>query len=288
MAQCLTPYSIKNPSPTGERVIPVPCGKCVECRKNRANQWHFRLRQEEKRSHNAVFLTLTYDTDHVPITPKGYMSLDKKSHLTKFLNLLRKWHYRNDKYGKDWRIKYYLCGEYGTLSDRPHYHAIMFNVDKLAIAECWQYGDIHIGDVTGASLMYTLKYMVKEGKIPKHQNDDRIPEFSRMSKKLGSNYLDDERNVKWHKADINRNYIVDLGGIKIPLPRYYRERIYTESERIRQRKRIIKMQNEAEEKRLRDFCRKYGDDFDKYAMRKHQRKINKLNFNNINVNRNKI
>lgn len=289
MALCLTPYDIKNPSPSKlERVIPVPCGKCVNCRKNRANQWHFRLRQEEKRSDKAIFVTLTYDTDQVPITKNGFMSLDKTEHLTKWLKILRKWHYT--KYDKDHRIKYWLCGEYGGKTNRPHYHAIMFNVDKESIPETWKYGDIHVGNVAGASIMYTLKYMVKDGKIPMHHRDDRVPEFSRMSKNLGLNYIEDKKNVKWHKQDINRNYVVDKGGIKIPLPRYYRERIYTEEERLRQKHKIIKQQQENEEKLLRDFKRKYGEDIDidKYYLRQHYRKRDKLTFKNENVNRNKI
>jgi hypothetical protein len=88
------------------------------------------------------------------------------------------------------KIKYYLCGEYGTNTMRPHYHMLIFNAEENTIAEQWQYGtDTHFGQIQGASVGYTLKYIDKNKKIPLHINDDRVPEFSLMSKKLGDNYL---------------------------------------------------------------------------------------------------
>lgn len=280
---CYTPYIIKNPKPTGGKTLPVPCGKCQKCLQNKANQWHFRLRQESKRQDKAKFITLTYNTTHVPLTPKGYMSLNKED-VTKWLKRLRKAHVK--RYGKEHRIKYYLCGEYGSKTERPHYHAIMFNIDEDLVINTWQLGNCHFGDVEGASIMYTLKYMVKPSKIPKHENDDREPEKARMSQNMGSNYITPEI-IEWHQKNINRNYVVD-NEYKLPLPRYYRERIYTEEQRTRQRKRIIKKKEKQEEKRYRDFKRKYGDDMDKYAWRQHQRKINAIKWKDVNINRDKI
>lgn len=190
MAQCLKPYELK----TGER---VPCGKCPNCSARRVSGWSFRLMQQNKIAETAVFLTLTYDTNNVPLTPKGYMTLDKttytietlpngkvrkkqnSSHLQSFFKQLRKAQFGNAKGD----IKYYYCGEYGSKYNRPHYHVILFNAKLELIQDCWPHGSVHYGmDVNEASVGYTLKYMSKPSRIPMHKNDDRVPEYSRMSK----------------------------------------------------------------------------------------------------------
>lgn len=213
MARCVSPYQKKD---TG---LSFPCGKCFECRQRRASGWSFRLMQEYKRCESAVFVTLTYDNLHVPLTESGFMTLDKRD-FQMFMVRLRKLNPAG--------IKYYAVGEYGSKTMRPHYHAIMFNVDRESIITAWKAGeDIHMGDVADASVGYTLKYISKPGKIPLHKNDDRIPEFSLMSKGLGSNYVTPEIE-EWHQADyMNRLYCPIKDGKKIAMPRYYRTRLFS-------------------------------------------------------------
>lgn len=244
MAACFTPYSVQDQwNPT--RTIPVPCGKCPECRKRRAAGWGFRLMEEEKRSDSAYFITLTYDTRFVPIRPSGYLTLDKRD-LQLFFKRLRKAHrprvIRNNKrlginrhleyrtrFGESQKpIKYYAVGEYGTHTNRPHYHIILFNADIKLIQDAWNMGDVHYGDergVCGESANYTLKYISKPPRIPMHANDDRQPEFSLMSKGLGENYLT-KNMVRWHKATKDRMYVETVDGHKISMPRYYKDKIW--------------------------------------------------------------
>lgn len=194
-----------------ERSVPVPCGKCPDCLKRRASAWSFRLMQEEKQSLNAHFITLTYDTKHVPITRNGFMSLSKRD-LQLFLKRLRKVSPRGIK------IKYYAAGEYGGNTKRPHYHIILFNADLEKIQPSWQLGHVHYGTVSSASVGYTLKYISKPRKIPLHANDDRVPEFALMSKGLGENYMTPEM-VKWHLDDAsNRMYVNTVDGKKSQCP----------------------------------------------------------------------
>lgn len=159
------------------------------------------------------------------------MSLDKE-HFPLFMKRYRKAHIK--KYGKSdkYPIRYFAVGEYGGKTNRPHYHAIMFNVDILLVEKCWKHGYIHCGSVSEASIGYTLKYMMKESKIPMHRNDDRQKEFQLMSKGLGHGYLTD--NVKeWHKNDLlNRMYCPLEDGKKIAMPRYYKLKLYSDSERL--------------------------------------------------------
>jgi len=58
-----------------------------------------------------------------------------------------------------------------------------------------------------------------------------------MSKGLGINYLTPEM-IQYFKDDVSRG-VTYLGGKKLPLPRYYRDRIFTDSEKIRRNKLIL-------------------------------------------------
>lgn len=217
---CDSPITLKN-GPT------VPCSRCYTCLKRRVSGWSFRLTKEAERSTSAFFLTLTYDTDHVPITKNGFMSLDKTD-VQKFIKRLRK------SYGKQPpTIKYYACGEYGGTTNRPHYHLIIFNAHEENINKSWTLGTTHFGAVNEASTGYTLKYISKPAKVPQHPRDDRQKEFALMSKGMGANYL--TPNMKqWHKKDLTGRYYVPLkDGKKIAMPRYYKEKLYSQYQKLK-------------------------------------------------------
>lgn len=181
---CLTPFHKKNDDTL------FPCGKCIECTKRRASAWSFRLMEQDKISVSAHFITLTYDIKHVPLTEKGYMTLNQR-HMQLFIKKLRKTHAES----KQFPIRYYYVGEYGGKTNRPHYHIILFNAEVEKVQPAWQYGQVHYGTVGGASIGYTLKYITKARRIPEHKNDDRVREFSNMSKGIGVDYI--KKNGKW-------------------------------------------------------------------------------------------
>jgi len=260
---CHTPQAIKEKR-TGE-YISVPCGSCPKCISRRISGWSFRLMQEDKHSDSSYFITLTYDTEHVPITDNGFLSLNFK-HVQDFFKRVRKIHakqyniissLRDTQHDYDKKLyrqaaKYYTAGEYGTKGHRPHYHSLVFNLDlELMVSnndllllkhtdfdgtteiniKQWDHGHATIGRVSGASVGYTLKYMCKDKWKRKHARDDRQPERSLMSKHLGIDYMTDEM-IKWHKADLlNRMYINLEGQKKAAMPRYYKNKIYTNAER---------------------------------------------------------
>lgn len=227
---CLKPYRLK----TGED---VPCGKCPICLKRRASGWAFRLMEEDKWAKSAHFVTFTYDPQVVPMTRNQYMTLCKRD-MQLYFKRLRKLH------GKAVRIKYYVAGEYGGKTFRPHYHAIIFNADMEKIGSAWTLdgqvlGHVHIDQVTGASINYTIKYMCKTSRIPLHENDDRQPEFSHMSKGLGSSYVN-QASRKYHRViqdgkldvDNSRMFLVMPGGYKVAMPRYYKNKLFDEFDRM--------------------------------------------------------
>lgn len=236
---CLTTTTFRNRY-SGETVT-AACGKCPECRTRRASAWSFRLRHEERISQSSYFITLTYDTLFVPITPKNKMALCKRD-VQLFIKRLRKSHTHQDV-----PIKYYAVGEYGGRTWRPHYHLIVFNADirkmcnrtdtlklrqsqfdgqvEVSIKQ-WKHGHITVGQVNPASVGYTLKYICKPKKVPQYKGDDRQPEFSLMSKKLGASYLTPNM-VKYHLADpCNRMYCSVEDGVKLSMPRYYKDKLY--------------------------------------------------------------
>ena len=69
---CPYPTLIKNPHfknglmPGEESYIQVPCGKCYVCRRMRSKTWSVRLLHESSEHSANVFLTLTYDDEHLP------------------------------------------------------------------------------------------------------------------------------------------------------------------------------------------------------------------------------
>lgn len=259
MARCADPFIVEGK--------PVPCGKCFACKATRVSGWSFRLREEYKHSRTAYFVTFTYDEQTVPLTVNNMMTLDKRD-IQLFMKKLRKAH-------PGVKLKYYVSGEYGGRTMRPHYHMILFNADldyligaSLAdqvlrgllaldgkvqiISPTWDKGYITVGQVNAASIGYTLKYISKSGKVPVHKNDFRQPEFSLMSKKLGESYALNRDIRKWHKGDlINRLHCVLPDGKKIAMPRYYKKKIYGERQLIRANSAIInKVREEDSKKKL--------------------------------------
>lgn len=241
-------YYDKNGASDHHRSYPVPCGKCPPCKKRRVAGWRFRMKEEEKVAMCVHFVTLTYDTSTVPITKNGFMTLEPRD-FTLFMKQLRNLQSRQKQIPKDWpKIKYYACGEYGTLKNRPHYHIVLYNCwDLMDIGKAWQKGIVDVqANAKAGSFAYTAGYIDKEKRIPMHKNDDRAKEFSRMSKLLGINYVKKPTNIKWHLADIqNRCYIVDEGK-KIPMPRYYKQKIYKKWQRdkIAQKAKQIEMESD--------------------------------------------
>lgn len=230
--------------------IPVPCGKCAPCKKRRVDGWVFRLLEEEKISSSAHFVTLTYDTRFVPISDNGFMTLRKKD-FQDYMKRLR-------KLCPEFKLRYYACGEYGTKNHRPHYHFICFNVPRETFFyDAWSLngvplGAVHVGKVTGDSIAYTMKYIDKSTWKIGHSRDDRKPEFAVMSQGLGLSYLSDEV-VKYHKADLSRNYITREGGHIIAMPSYYRRKIYNSGEQLIQRSVIQEAVNASFDALRREF-----------------------------------
>lgn len=225
MAKCMFPYMVERKLyfSQEEKFVPVPCGKCPACLKRRVASWSQRLEVESLNWDSLHFVTLTYDTDHVPISPNGFMTLESDV-VTKFFKRLR---HRTGSF------KYYYCGEYGTRHKRPHYHLILMGKDSLTptdIIQEWSMngrplGSVYFGKVEPASIRYTVQYYDKGSWYPAHQRDDRLPEFSRMSQGIGVDFLSPPI-VKHLLENPDKGYIYNKQGHKIAIPRYYKKKLF--------------------------------------------------------------
>lgn len=249
----------------------------------RRKDWAFRLSQHLKKALTAHFITLTYETEHLPVRKDefgrfSYATLSRE-HLKQFhkdirnanSNLLRslKTKYKLSAKGyaqlkKDYTLKYYSVGEYGTKRNRPHYHCILFNLHENLVNRLqwtgekpiWKYGAVHLGDVNLKTIQYCAKYLIDSNKTP---DDPRIKPFAIISKGIGANYI---RNRNWHKAKTDHEdehrYYVMLDGHKQRLPRYYKDKIFNEFERKRHGQKALQELKDKEEKDIAELANIYG------------------------------
>lgn len=216
------------------RELVLPCGQCIGCRDKRRKDWAIRCMHEAKMHAESSMLTLTYSDEHVPF--QGQLVYP---HFQKFMKRLVQ------RVGKP--LRYYMCGEYGELLDRPHFHCLLFGHafygDRVAIGKTlsgylyssallesvWRYGFCSIGDVTFESAAYVAGYCMKKMtgvKADEHYTRvdgitgeiyQKVPEFSRMSLKpgIGAGWL------RAYESDVLNTGVVMVYDRANTVPRYY-------------------------------------------------------------------
>lgn len=242
--KCPTPVSVPDPNAKHKSIrFHVPCGKCGACRHNRRSEWSFRLKQEARDSLTAIFCTFTYRDDNLPFTEDGEVTLRKKD-WQDFMKRLR-WRQSQITHVK---VRYYAVGEYGTNTSRPHYHSLLFNVDKRLfkhLDEIWSHGHCHVDIVNDNTIHYCTKYHVNYEK----KGEDREDEFSVMSLKPAIGYIYLKKNAKFHKE--SGNFFVYNNGFKQKLPRYYKNKIFTDQERQMNAEKYISISDESYNREIR-------------------------------------
>jgi len=184
----------------------IGCGKCEGCTAKRARDWAIRMAHESQMHDRNCFVTLTYAN-----APEKINREDPQ----KFIKRLR--HHS----GKP--IRYFLTGEYGEQTRRPHYHAILFGEDFLGgaydingqlygneiLSRIWKQGTVAISEFTLGTAMYVAGYVNK-----KIADKDT---FSIMSRNppLGATW------VSQHKDNLRRLEQVVLNGQEFPIPEVY-------------------------------------------------------------------
>lgn len=167
------------------------------------------MHEASTHTHN-YFLTVTYDDKSLPLTDKGRPTLrplDMVQFLDRLRARLRAYHGEETDLA---RFRYYQCGEYGEQTERPHHHAVMFNLnlpdlvflratphalyESRMVAEAWRHGHISLGSVTYESAQYVAGYVTKKitGPMAEEHYDGRVPEYATMSRRpgIGRNFID--------------------------------------------------------------------------------------------------
>lgn len=233
-------YRCRTPNPSGkygitsspllgwtDMPVVIPCGQCIGCRLERSRQWAMRCMHEASLHDCNCFITLTYSDDFLPDND----SL-RKSDFQNFMKRLRK------KISPA-KVRYYMCGEYGSQNNRPHYHALLFGYDfsdaiawdsKYRISPMlqvlWPYGHTLIGDVTFESAAYVARYCVDKitGDKSEEYYGDRIVPYNCMSRRPGIGY----DWYKTYKKDVYPHDEVIVRGRSCKPPKYYDDKLKCE------------------------------------------------------------
>jgi len=179
------------------------------------------------------FVNLTYDNEHVPV------SLEHRD----FQLFMKRLRFAR----RPTKISYYMCGEYGDRTYRPHFHAILFGIgfsDKTyyqkspaghdlytskELHRYWTAGNATIGEVTFESAAYVARYVLKkQDKNKNERKGERIDadsgeiyevkrEYARMSLNpaIGKNWI-----KKFHNEVYPNDYVISR-ATKAKPPRYY-------------------------------------------------------------------
>lgn len=218
--------------------VRLPCGRCIGCRLDKSREWATRLQCEalDYPEDANWFVTLTYaqpdDGKDLPsygriasVNADGALTLNRQ-HPTDWLKRFREHHARKVSYnyepptyfdkrlGKErpLGIRYFLAGEYGDRTMRPHYHAIMMNCplndirfignNKLGMplytsdlmTETWGFGHVTIGRMTWQTAAYVARYTLKKASGDTDALYEKLglePEYTVMSRMpgIGCEYL---------------------------------------------------------------------------------------------------
>lgn len=311
---CLYPKLIKNrkytitkknggkiPPVHDERVLMVPigCGKCMECKKQKARQWSIRLQEEIRNNKEGKFVTMTFNEESLSKLKEeikgleGY-ELDNEVATLAMRRFLERWRKRNGVSVKHWMIT--ELGQKNT--ERIHLHGIIFTNKGNEIAEIWKYGNVWVGEyVNDKTINYIVKYVNKADEKHKEYNSKIL-----TSKGIGKGYIErnDSKMNKYKKNETKESYTTRQ-GIDLNLPIYYRNKIYEEEEREqlwlekldKQERYVlgkkIKVSNEKEEeyyyKALEEARKKnkrlgYGDDSINWERKRYENERRRLNNKN--------
>lgn len=198
-------------------ILVIPCGKCLACKINHANNWATRCYLESKKWKHNYFVTLTIDEEN----NTGTLS---KRDIQLFLKKLR----------KHSKFRYFLCGEYGSRTLRPHYHIGFYNLQMFddikywkksktgfdifvsnKLNKTWGKGYCYIQNMTFETAAYIARYTQK--KIFKNY-DKKLEElglqkeFQLTSRKPGIALDITKNKIEWEKIKNNFGILVNQKG----------------------------------------------------------------------------
>lgn len=248
--QCSHPIRIPDPNNKGNFIY-VRCGNCTACRIEYQTAWKIRAELEMRNHDSNLWVALTYDPVHLSLQNLEYEQDKDFSHLGRVgvydslekqeLDLFWK---RFRKAISPLKIRYMQCGEYGGKFGRPHYHAIIFGMDRhhpifsnfhyvksrkgfVGYIPQWPHGEFWISEnpATIENAEYLAKYIHKKhkGKQAKEYYEDLNikPEFFSVSNRPGIGAVKIDEFSKYYQF----HPYYETKGKKLSLPRYVVERV---------------------------------------------------------------
>lgn len=214
--------------------LAIPCGHCILCRSEQARQQAIRIEHEARMWVESSFVTLTYTDKHLP----KYGSLDYAA-TARFWKRI-KMHFHRKQLGK---LRYYMVGEYGDETLRPHYHACIFGQafvqDRIIIRtkptllwtsplleSIWGLGQVSVGALTFETARYAASYVTKKlaAKQQYVRTDEETGELIRLEQPRAfmSRNLAKDWWLKWKQGVIDHDYVVINGKRQKPPKAYDR------------------------------------------------------------------
>lgn len=250
---CLYPKLIRNPkylpnkknggvAPicTDKRLlyVPVGCGECIECRRQKANAWRVRVAEELRRRKQAKFVTLTFSEEKLNEMKEWTQCEDENKIATAAMRLfLERWRKKFKHSLRHWCVT--EKGQEGT--ERIHLHGIFFRnentteeeweyiSDNEKLQSIWQYGITDVGYMCNQQTVnYLVKYILKPD--PKHEDFKTKILASAGIGQGWTERIDTMACIYKPNGQTKQLYTLP-NGHRIRLPMYYRNKIYTDDER---------------------------------------------------------
>lgn len=226
------------PAVTDKRalLVPVGCGKCMECVKKKGREWQIRLNEEVYNDNKALFVTLTFSNESIKALNKEIDSkiqgYERDNYIAKLAvrRFLERWRKKFKKSVKHWLVT--ELGHNGT--ENVHLHGLLWtNETEKTVNDIWQYGYIWTneknGGVIGSKVVnYITKYCNKIDEKHKLYKPKIL-----TSQGIGKNYINRQNayNNKYNGKN-TKEYYKTSSGHKMALPMYYRNKLYNEEERL--------------------------------------------------------
>lgn len=165
------------------RYIDIPCRSCLECYEQSRREWIARAVAEAQCHDKMLFVTLTYNDELVPTVEHiddetGEISKRQTLRYRDFQLFMKRLRKKIDS-----PLRFMVCGEYGSRTYRPHYHAIFYGLSLSDIPDAiphsksktgdflysskwldnaWSNGYILIADANTATIAYVAGYVAKK------------------------------------------------------------------------------------------------------------------------------
>lgn len=212
----------------------IPCGHCSECVKKRQSGYLVRCLEEAKKRGNLWFVTLTYSDDHITLVD-GLKSLNRAD-IKSWKHEVRRNYFRST--GQKFpEFSYLFAGEYGPRTHRPHYHGVIFGLDRKYIRLLDMYWKDHYGftcfkpvkvvpenghDHLGCVARYVAKYCVKPKDLQCYSDKVEKP---RIQTSVGFGLPDDLdcKTDYWLNGHSPRDWIRDKNEIDLIRSRLHYE-----------------------------------------------------------------